>query len=219
MMRRLLVAAAVLAFTVGASPAPLPADAVDAHEVIVRMLASNPSLASYRARVHVDLRMLNFPFLSPQLDGTTYFKRPDNYEVVFDRVPFYAKGFERIFDDVGDPASWERDNDIVLQGTRDLDGRPALVLYMTKKVYSTILDHAVAYVDPSTYELVRMEWHYRSGGSIVLRQWYRDAGGYNVISEQQVQVDIPHVRAVGTSTYGAYQTNVAVSDTVFTKKP
>jgi hypothetical protein len=55
-------------------------DRMDAHEVISRMIERNPLLYSYRARVHVTLRMLNVPFLAPHLDGTTYFKRPDNYE-------------------------------------------------------------------------------------------------------------------------------------------
>jgi hypothetical protein len=79
--------------------APVPADA---QAIIAKMVARNPSLESYRSRVHVDVRMLNFPFLAPKLDGTSYFKRPDLNEVVFDRVPGYAKGFSRLFNDVAD---------------------------------------------------------------------------------------------------------------------
>ncbi len=198
-----------------ARSAPAP---VDASELIARMLARNPSLSSYEARVHVDLKMLNFPFLAPVLDGTSYFKRPDSYEVVFDRVPGYAKGFEKIFDDIGDPQHWQIDQNVELRWTQAIGGRRFYVLYLTKKIHSDVLDHTVAFVDPATYELVRMEWHYTSGGYIVLTQKYRNQAGYSVVASQHVTIDIPHGHAVGDSTYGIYQTNVAVNDSVFTKK-
>jgi hypothetical protein len=198
-----------------ASAQPVAPETPDA--VIAKMLERNPSLNSFTARVHVDMRMLNFPFLSPVLDGTSYYKRPNSYEVVFDRVPGYAKGFEKLFDDVGDPISWQRDQNLTLEAGKQLYGRPVIALYMTKKIHSTILDHTIAYIDPDTYELLQMEWHYTSGGTIVMRQWYRREGGYSVLSQQHVEIDIPHVRAVGDSTFGPYQTNVAIDTSVFTK--
>lgn len=190
----------------------------DAKTILAKMEERNPSLASYRSRVHVDVRMLNFPFLAPKLDGTSYFKRPSNYVVSFDRVPSYARGFEKMFNDVGDPTGWEKDSNITFDGVRDVDGRPMLVLKMTKKIYSTIIGDTFAFVDPTNFELNRMEWHYRSGGLIVMRQWYRSEGGYNLISQQHADINIPHVHAVADSTYGAYQTNVALDESVFVKK-
>ena len=86
------------------SAPPLPNNA---WAIVQRMAERNPSLESYRARVHVDIRMLNFPFLAPKLDGTSYFRRPDTYVVVFDRMPSYARGFQRLFDDIGNPKAWE----------------------------------------------------------------------------------------------------------------
>jgi hypothetical protein len=203
--------------TAVASVSPAPADA---RELIARMLARNPSLNSYKARVHVDLHMLNFPFLAPVLEGTSYFKRPDNYEVVFDRVPGYAKGFEKIFNDVADPQHWQNDQNVDLRGTQVVDGRRYYVLYLTKKVHSDIIDHATAFVDPATYELTRMEWHYTDGGKIVMTQQYQRQGDYSFVTSQHVTIDMPriHVRAVGDSQYGIYQTNVAVNDSVFSKK-
>ncbi|MEO9170319.1 MAG: hypothetical protein ABI282_00600 [Candidatus Baltobacteraceae bacterium] len=212
--------AAVLALCAGllALPAPAQSPSVDAHAIILKMTGRNPDLTSYRAPVHVDVRMLNFPFLSPKLDGTTYYKRPGKYEVVFTRVPSYAKGFEKLFNDVGDPGSWEKDQNVTYAGTQQMDGRPLMVLNMTKKIHSTILDHTVAFVDPQSYELWTMEWHYSSGGTITMRQWYRSDGAFNVLSQQHAEINIPHVHAVADSQYGMYQTNVAVDDSVFTKK-
>lgn len=214
-MRAVLLALLAVA---GALPAAASAPKVlDAHAVIQRMIASEPSLISYRARVRVAVHMLNFPFLSPQLNGTSYYKRPTSYEVVFDSVPFYMKGFSRLFADMGEPGAWERDQNVVLLGTRVESGKSLLVVRMTKKIHSDILDHADAFVDPRTYELVRMEWHYRSGGSIVMTQTYRAQSGFVVPSTQHVTVDIPHVRAVGDAVYGDYQVNVLVDSSVFSK--
>ncbi len=216
-MRALAVVAALLACAVPAfASAPQPNDA---RVVIEAMLASNPALISYRARVHVGVHMLNFPYLSPVLDGTTYYKRPGDYEVVFDSVPFYMKGFSRLFADMGDAAAWQRDQNVALLGTRNVGGHSLLVLRMTKKVHSDILDYTDAYVDPRTYELLRMEWHYRSGGTIVMTQSYRLQAGFVVPFEQHATIDIPHVRAIGDAVYDSYQVNVVVDDGIFSKHP
>ncbi len=193
------------------------APALRATAIVAKMVDRNPSLASYRARVHVDVRMLNFPFLAPKLDGTSYFKRPDNYEVVFDRVPRYAKGFSKLFDDVGDPGSWTKDNFVTYVGEQSLNDQPVLVLRLVKKIHSSILDQALAFVDPNSFELLQMEWYYTSGGKIVMTQRYRSEGGYTVLSAQHATISIPHVRAVADSSYGTYQTNVAVDGAVFVK--
>ncbi len=97
-----------------------------------------------------------------------------------------------------------------MNGTAWLDGRPTIVLRMTKKIHSDILDHTLAYVDPSDYSLVQMEWYYTSGGKVAMSQQYRMQGGYSVLSSQHATIDIPHVRAVADASYGIYETNVPV---------
>ena len=68
--------------------------------ILARVIERNPNLSSYQSRLHVDIRLISFPFIGQHLDGSTHFKRPANYEVVFDRVPSYAKGFEKLYSDV-----------------------------------------------------------------------------------------------------------------------
>ena len=191
-----------------ALPAP-----TDAQEVMTRMLARNAGLESYTVRVHVHMHTA-IPFYSPKLDGTAYYKRPDSFALVFDRVPSYGKGFQKLFDDVGDPTGWEKDSNIKLAGTQTLDGKPMLVLVLTKKIYSDQIKDTTVYVDPATYELVEMDWHYTNGGTIVMKQYYRRENGYSVVAGQHVDIRY-RVRASGDSQYESYQTNVAVSDAVF----
>ncbi|HEY8298173.1 MAG TPA: hypothetical protein VIG32_09145 [Candidatus Baltobacteraceae bacterium] len=218
MIRRLASALLIAAAVLVALPAGAQSTATDGHAVVEKMLARNPSLRSFQARVHVDVRMLNFPFLSPKLDGTSYFKRPNNYEVVFDRVPSYAKGFQKLFADIGDPASWEKDQRLSIDGVRALGGRPMIALRLTKKIHSSQLDYTLAYVDPATYQVAQMEWHYTNGGLIVMTQTFKTEGQYSVIASQHADIHIPHVRAVADANYVQYHTNVAVDDAVFERK-
>lgn len=199
----------------GVVPSSTPADA---QAIMNRIQARNPSLQTFQARVHVDVHMSSFPWLSPKLDGTAYFKRPDNYEVVFDRVPSYAHGINKLFGDIGDPVAWKRDSNVSYQGVQSVDGRPEIALRLIKKVYSDQIKDTIAYVDPSTYQVVRMDFNYTNGGSISMTQAYREEGQYNVIATQHADIHIPHVRAIADATFGTYQTNVAVDDGVFTKK-
>ncbi|MBV9718174.1 MAG: hypothetical protein JOZ77_02580 [Candidatus Eremiobacteraeota bacterium] len=205
-----LLAATVLSAASGLVPGAAAEAPLDAHTVIIRMADRNPSLRSFRARVHVDVHMYSFPFFAPKLDGTSYYKRPDFYVVAFDRMPSYARGFGRLFNDVGNPRAWEKDENISVSGMAALGSRAVIVLRMTKKIHSDILDHTLVYVDPTDYALLQMEWYYTSGGKIVMSQQYRVQGDYSVVSQQHATIDIPHVRAVADATYGTYEANVAI---------
>lgn len=206
--RSIAVAAAVLGLaTLGAAPA---GPAYDVAGVLQRMTDRNPTLRSFRARVHVDVRMYSFPFLAPKLDGTSYYKRPDYYEVVFDRVPGYARGFQRLFNDVGSPSAWEKNQNITVAGSAWVGNRPTIVLRLTKKIHSDILDHTLAYVDTSDYSLVQMEWYYTNGGKITMTQQYRLEGPYSVLASQHATIAIPYAHAVADAQYAAYQINVPV---------
>lgn len=198
-------------------PAPASA-AAGAAQILAEIGARNPSLQSYQARVHVNVHMKTFPWLSPQLDGTSYFKRPDSYEVIFDRVPSYAHGINKLFGDIDDVAAWEKDSNITYAGTQIVNGHPMYALRMTKKIYSDQIADTVAYIAPATFQVLRMDWHYRNGGSITMTQTYRQQGQFNVVATQHADIQIPHVHAVADATFGRYQTNVALSDAVFAGK-
>ena len=210
----LLLAVAVSAVPAVAQSGSSPRTAAD---VIKRINARNPSLHSFQTGIHVQVRMTSFPFLSPHLDGSAYYKRPGKYEVVFTNAPSYAKGFNKLFADIADPSGWVADSNIAFRGTQTVDGRQYLVLSMTKKIYSDQIKDTVAYIDPSTYQVARMEWHYTNGGSITMTQSFRNEAGFNVVSSQHVDVHY-RVRAVADSSFDPYKTNVPVSDSVFTAK-
>ncbi len=209
-----LLAGAITAVPAFAQSSTAPRTAA---EVIKRINARNPSLHSFQTGIHVQVRMTSFPFLSPRLDGNAYYKRPGKYEVVFTNAPSYAKGFNKLFADIADPNGWIADSNIAFRGVQNVAGHQYLVLIMTKKIYSDQIKDTVAYVDPSTYQVARMEWHYTNGGSISMTQSYRNESGFSVVASQHVDVHY-RVRAVAESSFDPYKTNVPVADSVFTGK-
>jgi hypothetical protein len=208
--------AAVLA--VVGMPASAGADRpTDPTAILARVEQRNPSLSTYQGRMHVDLRMTSFPFIRQHLDGTTYYKRPSNYEVVFDKVPPLAKGFDKMFADVGDPANWEKRFVVTYQGERDYQGRKDVELKLVQRVRGMI-DHETVLVDPNTWAIDSIRYDYYNGGHITMTQTFREVGGYSMLAEQNAEIAIPYAKAVAHGTYSDYKTNVAVDDAVFTKK-
>ncbi|MBC5815772.1 MAG: hypothetical protein GIW97_04445 [Candidatus Eremiobacteraeota bacterium] len=195
---------------------PVSAQQSESHALVQKMIERNPDLRTFQARIHADVRLLSFPFYSPKLDGTSYFKRPDNYQVVFDRVPPFARGLDHFFSDLADPSTWERRFDITIEGRPESSGRRVIQMKLVAKIRGMI-DHTDVYVDPGTYEVVRLQWHYYNGGVITMDQTYRNVGTFNMLSSQHAEIHVPHIRAVADSQYSEYHTNIAVSDSVFTE--
>ena len=208
--------AAVLAFL--GIPAYAAADRpTDPTAILAKVEERNPSLTTYQGRLHVDLRMTSFPFLRQHLDGTTYYKRPSNYEVVFDKVPPLAKGFDKMFADIGDPANWEKKFAITYEGEHEYNGRKDVQLRMVQRVRGMI-DHETVLIDPATWTIDSIRYDYYNGGHITMTQTFREVGGYSMLAEQNAEIAIPYAKAVAHGTYSDYKTNVAVDDAVFTKK-
>jgi hypothetical protein len=220
--RGLLPRIAAASFAVLMAVIALPAFAgsdhpTDPNTVVAKLVERNPNLSSYQSRMHVDLRMTSFPFLREHLDGTTYFKRPANYEVVFDRVPPLAKGFDHMFADIGDPSSWPRRFSLTYAGEQAFGNHQDIELRMVQRVRGMI-DHETVLIDPANWTVDSIRYDYYNGGHITMTQTFRDVGGYSVVSEQHAEIAIPYAKAVATGSYSDYKTNVAIDDAVFTKK-
>ncbi|MBV8150761.1 MAG: STAS domain-containing protein [Candidatus Eremiobacteraeota bacterium] len=216
---RRIAAAVVAAFLVGTAPglAQQRGDATAPEQIIAKVIERNPSLGSFQA--HVDVRLhTGIPFLNPTLEGTTYFKRPNNYEVVFTRVPSYAKGIDKLYSDSGDPSLWEKRFTISYAGTQTVNGHEDVVLRLVQRVRGMI-DHEDVAIDTQRYVIEQMTYHYYNGGVISLDEAYRDEGGFTVLADQHATIALPHVPTVtGTAHYSDYHVNVAIDDGVFTER-
>jgi outer membrane lipoprotein-sorting protein len=184
--------------------------------VLAKLVERNPNLESFEADFQVDVKMLSFPFLAPRLEGKTYYKRPNNFEVVFTRLPAYAKGLEHLYADIGDPSSWDKRFVVTVDGERVVNGRRELSLRMVQRVRGMI-DHEEVLIDEPSWTVSQLQYHYYNGGTISLRQGFTIVNGYAMVTSQLASIVIPHVRAVATATYSSFRTNVAIDDSVFVK--
>ena len=166
--------------------------------------------------MHVDIRLISFPFIRQQLDATTYYRRPANYEVVFDKLPSYARGFEKLYTDIGDPSNWDKRFVITPAGETTFAGHRVIALRLVQRVRGMI-DHETVLIDPATWSIDQIRYDYYNGGVITMSQSFQNVGGNLLLASQRADIAIPHVRAVAYGTYGSYQTNVAVDSTVFEK--
>ncbi|TAM89602.1 hypothetical protein EPN42_07310 [bacterium] len=195
-----------------ASPGAVPT--TDAREIVQRLIEREPDLQTYRAHLNVKIRMRSFPFLAPALEGQVYFKRPGKYEVIFDHVPFYAKGFERVYGGIGDPSDWYQRFDVSYSGQVIVSGHPDVVLTLVQRVRGMI-DHERVMVDPTTWQIEQMEWRYYNGGVITMSQQYSNEDGFDMVIRQSADVRIPHVSAIAEANLSDYRTNVAIDDATF----
>ncbi len=186
-------------------------------ELVRNVIAQNAEMHSYQAQVSVDFHLRSFPYASQHLDGTTYFKRPDNFEVVFDKVPSYAKGFDKLYSDVDDPTSWNKRFDFSFAGEQTVEGHHDYVVRLVQKVRGMI-DHEEVAIDPATWRIDKMIWHYYNGGVIAMSQDYQHVGSFTVLAKQHATIRIPFVHAAAEATYSNYKTNVAIDDSVFTRE-
>lgn len=189
----------------------------DPQAILATVIARNEALQTYQGRVHVNVKMTSFPFLREHLAGAVYYKRPGNYEVVFDRVPGYAKGFSKLFGgDVADPTDWNQRFVVSYEGESEFRGHMDATLRLVQRNRGRI-DHETVLVDPHVGTIEQIRYDYYDGGSITMTQTFANIAGYAMLASQDAEVAIPHVHAVAHSDYSDYRTNVAIDDAVFTK--
>ncbi len=186
-------------------------------QVIANLVERNATLTTYEAHIAIRLRT-GIPFLNPALEGNTYYKRPDRYEVVFTKYPSWAKSFEALYSDIGDPAVWYKKFSYTLHGTKAYKHHTDLVLRLIQRVRGEI-DHEDVLVDPRRWVIDEMEYVYYRGGHISVEQTYRQLSGFSVLDTQHAVIAMPPFpRARADAQYSDYRLNVAINDSVFTKK-
>jgi hypothetical protein len=178
-----------------------------------RMIALNGSLRTYTATVHLDVALKTFPFISPALDGSVYYKKPDKEAVVFDTVPALAAQFKKVYPRVDPPALWTTVYEVAVLGD---DGTNTTFRLVPKK--NGRVDHLDVKVDDATATIRGYAWTYKDGGSVSFDQSFTSIGGNYLPDKQTGHVDLPSYKADVTSAFTNYKLNVAVEDSVFEEK-
>ena len=180
-------------------------------DVYARMQRINPSLHSYRASVRVAVVTHSFPYLSPTLDGTIYFRSPDQSAVEFKTVPLLASELKKVVAQLEPASEWPR----LYEVTPVNDDGTISTFRLVRKKHGRI-DHVEVTVDDKTATVASMTYVYNDGGgSISFTQTWDEIDGNYVLKSQTGKVDIPHYNADVTSTFSDYKLNVEVPDTFF----
>jgi hypothetical protein len=209
-MKRSSFAVFALALTSLALSAPVPRAAADG-DLYARMQHLNAGLRSYRADVTVAIQLHTFPFISPTLAGTAYYKRPDKTAVDFQSVPALAGQLKKVVGQIEPPAEWPSLYEVTPTGD---DGTTATFRLVRKK--NGRIDHVDVQVDDRTATVAAMTYFYKDqGGTIAFKQSYDDIDGNFVIKQQTGKVDIPHYNADVSSSFANYKLNVDLPDSLF----
>ena len=190
---------------VGVKPAQssLP---ISADDVIHLILRRNPTLRSYTAHVHVDIRQLNFPYLHPAIDGTTYYKSPGLVVSTFSHVPFYLKSVN-----LQQSGAYAASKFKLCYAVAVSDDGDAYHLYMLPYLHSRVKSLDVI-VGKSDGAIRHMEWRYlqNSRDHITLDLHYSDVEGYNIVTSEVADIRVDHIRAMGLTLFTNFLFNVPV---------
>ena len=195
---------ALVAGAIGAPAQPDPGSLVD------RMAKVNGKLQSYTATTHVDIAMHSFPFLSPALDGTYYFKQPDKQAIVFNTVPALAKEFQKVYPRLDPPGSWVS---LYTISTFSSDATTTTLRLVPKK--HGRVAHLDVRVDNTTATPIHYTWSYEDGGSVDFDQQYAQINGNFLVKSESGKIDLPQYKADVTSTFSNFKLNVPIEDKVF----
>jgi len=204
----LLVIAATVGGWANGSPGPqasATAEGATTDAIIDRILHRNPGLRSYSAQTRIDVRQVNFPYLHPVLQGTEYYTSPGVAVFDFPHAPGYLKGLTKVESTAYSVNRWQRCYDI---GVSDQSSQA--ILHMVPKIRGEVSDVYVTVSKPD-YELAHIEWFYHNPGDHVsLWQTYGNVQGYSVLTAQQSDITLHHIRAKGSSSFWDFQFNLPV---------
>ena len=204
-LRALLALILVLAAALPGAGASANGDAL-----LKRMADANPSLQSYTAAMHVVIVMHSVPYLSPALDASYYYKRPDKQAVVFQTVPLLAEQFQKVYPKIDPPPTWPQRYDISV-----LDESAATTTLRLVPKRQGRVQHLDVVVDNSNAMPTAFTWTYVDGGSVTFQQQYTVIDGNYVVKSQTGKVALPSYNADVTSTFSDFKLNVSIPDSVF----
>jgi len=209
-----LAAGASLAETAAPTGAVVTNPAVpNAGDLYRRMLAINAKLKTYTANVTLDIKMTSFPYLSPELTGTAYYKHPDKRAVVFDTVPVLAEQAKKVYPRVEEPVDWPRVYTIT-----PLSDESGLTTFRLIPKKNGRVEHLDVKIDDANATVDGYTWTYKDGGFVTFEQTFKTIEGNYLPEKLSGRVELPSYKANITSALSNYKLNVAIADSVFEEK-
>jgi outer membrane lipoprotein-sorting protein len=200
------------AATPAAISSPAPQSAAD----VLRGIAGYwKNLKSYKVAVtmsgSVKVSFISLPFT---MTGTEYYRAPDRQALHMNDVPSLAKGFETTMASMGTPETWPLRYDITLQGTRPHNNHTAYVLVGTPKNGGNV-KNVTMLVNAKTFAIESVLFSYNNGATLNLDLSHRGLSPYHLPTSATVGARFPQYSGNADITYGTYDVNVPIPDSVF----
>jgi len=177
------------------------------------MLAINAKLKTYTANVTLDIKMTSFPYLSPELTGTAYYKHPDKRAVVFDTVPVLAEQAKKVYPRVEEPVDWPKVYTIT-----PISNEGGLTTFRLIPKKNGRVEHLDVKIDDANATVDGYTWTYKDGGFVTFEQTFKTIEGNYLPEKLSGRVELPSYKANVTSALSNYKLNVAIADSVFAEK-
>ena len=185
----------------------------NAGDLYRRMLAINAKLKSYTASVTLDIKMTSFPYLSPELTGTAYYKQPDKRAVVFDTVPVLAEQAKKVYPKVEEPVDWPKVYTIT-----PISNEGGLTTFRLIPKKNGRVEHLDVKIDDGNATVGGYTWTYKDGGYVTFEQTFKTIEGNYLPERLSGRVELPSYKANITSALSNYKLTVAIADSVFAEK-
>jgi hypothetical protein len=193
--------------TVATAAAELPPAA---SELYRRTAQVNAQLRTFKAKLNVTVVLRTFLPLTKSLDGTLYYRRPDQQAVVFDTVPALAKEFQKVYPRIEAAVDWPKIYTLSSLGSAD----GVTTFRLVPRKHGRVL-HLDVRVDEATATIKGYTWTYEDGGDVAFDQTFVQKSGFQLVSGQVGRVNLPAYKADVTSTIGDYELNVPIAESVF----
>jgi hypothetical protein len=208
---------ALLLVALGATPSPAPTAGLlqNANDVLLRAGGPREALHSYQVPVTIKGSVrASFLSVPVAMDGTEYFRAPDKQSMHLNNVPSLAKSFSNTMNTMGTPRTWMATYDFALQGTTPRHNHVAYLLVGTPKRPGNVKTMTM-WVSSKTFAVESVLFTYNNGSTLALELSHHGLSPYHLPTSITVDAHFPGYSGRATITYGPYQLNVAVPDSVF----
>lgn len=206
-----LAAALSAAFIVAAVLGAEAAGDFRANPAYRHMLSLQRGVHSSIADIEVHTKMKSFPPISLTFRGKSYFRAPDQQQVVFDDVPGPIKGMVKDSPSIEPAAVWDRYYHVAILG----DQGGATTFHLVPRDLASPLASIDATLDDATGEMTQVHFVNTDGAETTMQQTYGRVGRFLVVVAETGQSHGSGYKADETTTLSNYQINIPVPDSVF----
>jgi hypothetical protein len=203
---------------VAPSPSPSPAPPADAAAILQRVESAWTGLTAYQVPVtvsgHVRAAILSLPV---HMSGIQYYAAPDKQILVLHNPPRLARGLGDSLTNMGSPPTWTRDYDLALTGSQPRQHHGAYILAGPPKKRDSRVKTMTVSISATTYAIESVAFAYNNGARLVITlQRHHGLTPYHLPRTLTLTAKFPAYSGDATITYGAYEVNPTLPDSLFT---